>query len=174
MTSEVHKTHCLGEPFGGSQRGGRPPPPLGVGSWLATTPALPNPCRLRSAQSRDNAKFIQGPFHIGDGQHVHDLWGQEAQKGKNSNKNMGKKAYRGIRCIKKRMCECTTRLPLFQDNYPNCAPQGVMQGAPQVPQDKHPQCGRRIKTYARRNNDAPSISNYGSLVQPNTQIVALR
>ena len=35
---------------------------------------------------------------------------------------------------KKGMCVSTTILPLFQDNYPNCGPQG----APQVPQDKHP------------------------------------
>ena len=28
---------------------------------------------------------------------------------------------------------------------------------PKVP---YPQCGRSIKTYARHNNDAPSISNY--------------
>ena len=31
-----------------------------------------------------------------------------------------------------------------------------------------------VKTYTRGNNDAPSISKYGSLVQPYTQIVALR
>ena len=33
-----------------------------------------------------------------------------------------------------RMCGCTTILPLFQDNYADCAPQGA-------PQDKHPQRG---------------------------------
>ena len=53
-----------------------------------------------SVQSRDNAKFIHSPFHIGDGQQVHHLWGEEAQKGKNNNKNRGKKAYRGIRYMK--------------------------------------------------------------------------
>ena len=31
-----------------------------------------------------------------------------------------------------------------------------------------------LKTYARGNNDAPSISKYGSLVWANTQIAALR
>ena len=31
-----------------------------------------------------------------------------------------------------------------------------------------------VKTYARGNNDAPSISKYGSLVWPDAQIVALR
>ena len=31
------------------------------------------------------------------------------------------------------MCVCTTILPLFQGNYPNCALQ-----VPQAPQDKHP------------------------------------
>ena len=30
-----------------------------------------------------------------------------------------------------------------------------------------------VKTYARGNNDAPSVSKYGSLVRPNAQIVAL-
>ena len=38
----------------------------------------------------------------------------------------------------------------------------------------YPQCGRSIKTYARGNNDAPSISNYGSLVGLDAQIVAVR
>ena len=37
-----------------------------------------------------------------------------------------------------------------------------------------PQCGRSIKTYARGNNDAPSITKYGSLVRLDAQIVALR
>ena len=31
-----------------------------------------------------------------------------------------------------------------------------------------------VKPYARGHNDAPSISEYGSLVQPDAQIVALR
>ena len=31
-----------------------------------------------------------------------------------------------------------------------------------------------VKTYARGHHDAPSISKYGSLVQPDAQIVALR
>ena len=31
-----------------------------------------------------------------------------------------------------------------------------------------------VKTHARINNDAPSISKYGSLVRPNAQIVAVR
>ena len=33
--------------------------------------------------------------------------------------------------------------------------------------------GFKVKTYARGNNYAPSISNYGSLVRPDAQIVAL-
>ena len=42
------------------------------------------------------------------------------------------------------------------------------------PKMPYPPCGRSIKTYARGNNDAPSITKYGSLVRPNAQIVALR
>ena len=38
----------------------------------------------------------------------------------------------------------------------------------------YPQCGRSIKTYARGNNDAPSITKYGSLVRLDAQIVELR
>ena len=38
----------------------------------------------------------------------------------------------------------------------------------------YPQSGRSIKTYARGNNDAPSITKYGSPVQLDTQIAALR
>ena len=34
---------------------------------------------------------------------------------------------------KKRMRVCTTILPLFQENYPNCVPQ-----VPHAPQEKHP------------------------------------
>ena len=60
--------------------------------------------------------------------------GEEAQKGNNRNKNRGKGVYRGICYTKKRVCVCTTLLPLFQDKYPNCEPQGT----PQVLQDKHP------------------------------------
>ena len=37
-----------------------------------------------------------------------------------------------------------------------------------------PPCGRSIKTYARGNNDAPSITKYGSPVWLDAQIVALR
>ena len=81
----------------------------------------------------DDSKFIHSPFHTGDGQQVHHLWGEEAQKGKNSNKNRKKRAYRGIRYIKN-ACVCTTMLPLFQDNYPKCAPQGALQAL----QDKNP------------------------------------
>ena len=79
----------------------------------------------------DDTKFIHGPFHIGDGQQVHRLWGEKAQKGKNSNKNGGGKRIGAYTLHKKRMCVCATILPLFQDNYPNCAPQGT-------PQDEHP------------------------------------
>ena len=42
------------------------------------------------------------------------------------------------------------------------------------PKMPYPPCGRSIKTYARGNNDAPSITKYGSPVQLDTQIVALR
>ena len=38
----------------------------------------------------------------------------------------------------------------------------------------YPPCGRSIKTYARGNNDAPSITKYGSPLRLDTQIVALR
>ena len=38
----------------------------------------------------------------------------------------------------------------------------------------HPQHGRSIKTYTRGNNDAPSITKYGSPVRLDAQIVALR
>ena len=37
-----------------------------------------------------------------------------------------------------------------------------------------PQCGRSIKTYTRGNNDAPSITKYGSQVRLDAQIVTLR
>ena len=36
------------------------------------------------------------------------------------------------------------------------------------------QCGGSIKTYARGNNDAPSITKYGSPLRLDAQIVALR
>ena len=42
------------------------------------------------------------------------------------------------------------------------------------PKMPYPPCGRSIKTYARGNNDAPSIAKYGSLVRLDAQIVALR
>ena len=38
----------------------------------------------------------------------------------------------------------------------------------------YPPCRRSIKTYARGNNDAPSITKYGSPVWLDAQIVALR
>ena len=49
---------------------------------------------------------------------------------------------------RKRTCVCTTILPLFKDNYPNCAPQGAPQGAlvPWVPQDKHPLWRSRVES----------------------------
>ena len=53
----------------------------------------------------------------------------------------------------KRMCVCTTILPVFKDNYPNCAPQGAPQGAPQVPQDKHPLTQKECQTYSRPDLD---------------------
>ena len=42
------------------------------------------------------------------------------------------------------------------------------------PKMPYPPCGRSIKTYARGNNDAPSITKYGSPIRLDTQIVALR
>ena len=42
---------------------------------------------------------------------------------------------------------------------------------PKIP---YPQCGTSIKAYSSSNNDAPSITKYGSLVWPDAQIVALR
>ena len=41
------------------------------------------------------------------------------------------------------------------------------------PKMPYPPCGRSIKTYARGNNDAPSVTKYGSLVRLDAQIVAL-
>ena len=42
------------------------------------------------------------------------------------------------------------------------------------PKMPYPPCGTSIKTYARGNNDAPSTTKYGSPVQLDAQIVALR
>ena len=42
------------------------------------------------------------------------------------------------------------------------------------PKMPYPPCGRSIKTYARGNNDAPSITKHGSPVRLDAQIVALR
>ena len=42
------------------------------------------------------------------------------------------------------------------------------------PKMPYPPCGRSIKTYARGNNDAPSITKFGYPVRLDTQIVALR
>ena len=41
------------------------------------------------------------------------------------------------------------------------------------PKMPYPPCGRSIKTYARGNNDAYSITKYGSPVRLDAQIVAL-
>ena len=41
------------------------------------------------------------------------------------------------------------------------------------PKMPYPPCGRSIKTYGRGNNDAPSVTKYGSLVRLDAQIVAL-
>ena len=91
----------------------RPPPPPEVGAWLATAPVLPKLCRLKRAHGVDDSKFIQCPFHTSDGQQVHYLWGQEAEKGKTSNKKKGERLYK---LQKKRMSVCTTILHLFQKN----------------------------------------------------------
>ena len=42
------------------------------------------------------------------------------------------------------------------------------------PKMPYPPCGRSIKTYARGNNDAPSVTKYGPPVRLDAQIVALR
>ena len=42
------------------------------------------------------------------------------------------------------------------------------------PKMPYPPCGRSIKTYGRGNNDAPSVTKYGSPVRLDAQIVALR
>ena len=42
------------------------------------------------------------------------------------------------------------------------------------PKMPYPPCGRSIKTYARGNNDAPSITKCGSPVRLDAQTVALR
>ena len=41
------------------------------------------------------------------------------------------------------------------------------------PKMPYPPCGRSIKAYARGNNDAPSITQYGTPVRLDAQIVAL-
>ena len=41
------------------------------------------------------------------------------------------------------------------------------------PKMPYPPCRRSIKTYARGNNDAPSITTYGSPIRLDAQIVAL-
>ena len=52
---------------------------------------LRHPCILggpqRQARRSKSSKLIHGQFHFGDGPQRHHLWGEEAQKGKNSNKN---------------------------------------------------------------------------------------
>ena len=42
------------------------------------------------------------------------------------------------------------------------------------PKLSHSQCGRSIKNYSQTLMDAPNITKYGSLVQRDAQIVALR
>ena len=44
----------------------------------------------------------------------------------------------------------------------------------EYPKMPYPQCGRSIKAEARGNNDAPSITKYGSPIRLDAQIVALR
>ena len=65
---------------------------------------LCHPCILgglqRQARGSKSSKLIHSQFHIGDGPHRHHLWVEEAQKGKNGNKNGGESVYRGIRYIK--------------------------------------------------------------------------
>ena len=43
---------------------------------------LHKPCRLGGPQIGEDSNWIHGPFHIGDRQQMHHLWGEEAQKGK--------------------------------------------------------------------------------------------
>ena len=72
---------------------------------------------------------MHGPFHIGTGNRCIICGGKRPKKVKIVTK-IGKKGVLGHTLHKTRMCVCTTILPLFQDNYPNCAPQAL--------QDKHP------------------------------------
>ena len=69
---------------------------------------LCHPCILggpqRQARGSKSSRVIHGQFYIGDGQQRHHSWGEEAQKGKNSNINRGNGVYRGIRYIKLHVC----------------------------------------------------------------------
>ena len=59
----------------------------GPQQWGLIQKWLHNPCHLTSAQNGGTSKLIHGRFHIGDDPQRHHLWGEEAQKGKNGNKN---------------------------------------------------------------------------------------
>ena len=70
----------------------QPRPLLGSGpGWQ------PRPCYLTLAvlgvpKGGTTQSSYTNPFHVGDGQQVHYLWGEEAQKGKNRNKIRGGRA----------------------------------------------------------------------------------
>ena len=97
---------------------------------------LRHPCILggpqRQARGSKSSKLIHGQFHIGDGPQRHHLWGEEAQKGENSNKNRGERVHRGIRYIKI-ACVYVPLYCFYSRIITQTAPQ-----VPQAPHDKHP------------------------------------
>ena len=97
----------------------------GPQQWGQNQKWLHNPCYLTGAQSGDTSKLIHGQLHIGDGPQKHHFWGKEAQNGQNRNKKCGKGGVHGCTLHKKCMCVCTSLLPIFQENYPNCASQAL-------------------------------------------------
>ena len=72
---------------------------------------------LGTTQSSYTAQFI-----LVTGNKCTICGGKRPKKVKIVTKIGDKGVYRGIRYMKN-ACVCTTILPLFQDNYPNCAPQ---------------------------------------------------
>ena len=61
-----------------------------------------------------------------------------------------------------------------EDEKKNCEKGWKWVKVGENPKMPYPPCVRSIKTYARGNNDAPSITKYGSPVWLDAQIVALR
>ena len=60
-------------------------------SWLATALCYLNLAVSGVPKAGTTQSSYTAPFHIGDGQQMHHLWGEESQKGKNSNKNKGER-----------------------------------------------------------------------------------